>query len=137
MLIHTSSEDAPAPPLTISFLFATSALPKATCGNLLGDESTQTNNPARRLLDQRRASLGDTAGQAEVKKAWSVHRRGGKQPPKQPWRAKYDAFYPVNALRNLAWQPVRLLYRTCILVHEPQSNRPAGSPSGIAVFHCS
>ena len=27
---------------------------------------------------------------------------------KKPWREVYDGFYPVNALRNLAWQQVRL-----------------------------
>ena len=43
-----------------------------------------------------------------VKPVWHFRGRGGTkmQTSSRPWKQVYDEFYPVNALRNLAWQQV-------------------------------
>lgn len=43
-----------------------------------------------------------------VKSVWHFKRGGTKvMVSSRPWKQVYDEFYPVNALRNLAWEQVR------------------------------
>lgn len=51
-----------------------------------------------------------------LKPVWHFRVRGGSmlKAPSRPWKELYDEFYPVNALRNLAWEQV-CIYRVVLL----------------------
>lgn len=58
-------------------------------------------------LSSQQGAQADAAHPA-VKPLFHFRKRGGTKMPvsSRPWKQVYDEFYPVNALRNLAWQQV-------------------------------